>query len=188
MTKILLVLVAVIVLLWGGLTLWVQQEGSAFYSTFGEPESARHALIVFDPDPFYNLDEQVCEGFAKGLAESGKWQVQVASVARARSLRPEVDLYVLCANTYNWAPDQALTYYIEEELDLADKEVVALTVGSGSTARAQRLLEEQLQEKGAAVLASEAYWLMRPNDEERMEEENVVVAVDRAKTLGRGVE
>lgn len=27
-------------------------------------------LIVYDPDPFYNLDEKLCRAFAKGLAKN----------------------------------------------------------------------------------------------------------------------
>lgn len=183
--RILLLVIVAIGIIWGSLTLWVQQEGGAVYASFGNPEAERHGLIVFDPDPLYNLDEQVCEAFAKGLVESGAWQAEVVSVARAGALQPEGDLYVFCANTYNWAPDRAIRNFIQDQDNLSGKSVVALTLGSGSTARAQRLLEELLQEQGADVIESDTYWLMRPNDEERMEEGNVVVATDMARNLGK---
>ena len=182
-----LVLIGIIGIMWGGMTLWVQQEGEAIYASFGNPEAEKQALIVFDPDPLYNLDVQVCEAFAKGLVESGKWQAEVISVARMGLSKSQADLYVFCANTYNWAPDRAIRNFIQEQNDLKAKSVVAFTLGSGSTARAQDLLEGLLEEKGAKVIESASYWLMRPNDEERIEERNVAVAVDKAENMGKEI-
>ena len=61
--------------------------------------------------------------------------------------------------------------------------MVAITLGSGSTTRSKRLLEAALREKGTRLLASETYWLLRPNDESRMEEPNVQVALEKTRRL-----
>ena len=64
---------------------------------------------------------------------------------------------------------------------------MAITLGSGSTERAQRLLETRLLEKGAVLIASKSFWLMRPNAETRTDKPNVAIAVEMAKTLGNSV-
>ncbi|MCB0632902.1 MAG: hypothetical protein R2824_34145 [Saprospiraceae bacterium] len=174
-----------IAVIWGLLTLIAELPGGSKIFDFGVEENQPRAMVFYDPDPFYNLDEQVSKGVAEGLVEEG-WQVKVATVKAAKAMNVDADLYVFCANTYNWAPDWAVTGMIRRT-DLAGKPVVAITLGSGSTYRSKRILEARIQQKQANLIDSETYWLMRPNDEERMDERNVAVAVDMAHRLGRKV-
>lgn len=184
--RITLKIIVGIALFWGILTFFVQGEGPAFSATFGEPEAERTALILYDPDPFYDLDAQVCLGMGEAISQEG-WRVQVSSVKDARKTSDrDFDLYIFCANTYNWAPDKALVQLIEDWPHLQGKRVLAIALGSGSTARAQRLLEEVLQAREVNLLDSRSLWLMRPNDENRMEEKNVDVAVSIAKMWAKG--
>ena len=60
-----------------------------------------------------------------------------------------------------------------------DKAAIAITLGSGSTSRSKRMLEDYINGTGAELIASRTYWLLRPNDESRMDESNVAVACDR---------
>jgi hypothetical protein len=62
-------LLLMVVVVWGLLTLWVEAEGPAKSQTMGNPASDTKALIVYDPDPLYNLDEKVCKTFGKTLAQ-----------------------------------------------------------------------------------------------------------------------
>lgn len=175
-----------LVFLWIVLTLLAQRNGAEQVMVMGRSNVVAKALLVYNPDLFYNLDEQVCKAFAEGLSNQG-WQAKVATVAAAERLVNEpFDLYVFCANTYNWAPDRPITTLIDA-LDLKEKPVVAITLGSGSTERAQRLLETRILEEGAVLIASKSFWLMRPNDEARTDKPNVVIAVEMAKTLGNSV-
>ncbi|NND52266.1 MAG: hypothetical protein HKN54_07660, partial [Flavobacteriaceae bacterium] len=41
--------------------------------------------------------------------------------------------------------------------------------------------------KGVELLGSEMYWLLRPNDENRMKDKNVEVAKDQAKAFGKQI-
>ncbi|MBX2874272.1 MAG: hypothetical protein KTR30_19285 [Saprospiraceae bacterium] len=176
--------VATILTCWVILTLWAQINGPGFVQRLpAEDEGARQALVVYDPDPIYNLDEQVCRAYAQGLNEEG-WQVVIASVNAARTLPGTFDHYTFCANTYNWAPDLSICNFIENRKDLFQKPVLAITLGSGSTARAQRILEQKILKQQAVLVNSVSYWLMRPNDESRLDESNVEVAKDMAYTLG----
>lgn len=173
--------------LWVMLTLFVQMKGVENVQVIGASVNGPKALVIYDPDPFYDLDQQVCIGFAEGLAEQN-WLVVVATVAAAENLRDTAyALHAFCANTYNWAPDRAVRKFIRKSDALKGQSVVAFTVGSGSTQRAQRLLEEELKGKNANLLNSISLWLMRPNDESRIEESNVAVAVDMARTIGKEV-
>ena len=173
-----------IAIIWALLTLIAEFSFKKKINMISDSEAAHTALLVYNPDPFYNLDEQVCEGFARGLGQLG-WQSKVATVSSAYTLIEEdFDLYVFCANTYNWAPDWAISGFIKKTDQLEEKQVAAITLGSGSTQRAKRILEDLIEDKEAHLLGSRTYWLMRPNDETRLEESNVKVAVEMATDFG----
>jgi hypothetical protein len=92
-----------------------------------------------------------------------------------------VNLYVLCANTYNWAPDWAINRYVKSHSLLANKKVVAITLGGGTTARSKKLFENIIMSKNANLIDSKTFWLWRPNDESRMNEKNTKVIIDIVK-------
>lgn len=170
---------------WTALTLYVERPGPPKQWEFNNNHHTTKALIVFDADPFYNLDEQICLSFAKALSENG-FNVRVATVAAAASInKTDHDLIVYCANTYNWRPDWAITDYIEEQsLPSENRNVVAITLGAGSTESAKKRLEEVIVNQGGKLLGSYALWLWRPNDEQKMEQPNVDVAVEMAYAWG----
>lgn len=167
----------IVAAIWVGLTIWVEGEGAARKWELASVNIKGTAVVVFDPDPIYNLDELVCQSFAKALTKNG-WQVTIATVAAARSNDTAFDLYVLCANTYNWTPDRTIVKYIKSTL-LNNKSVVAITLGAGSTKQSQRKFEELIKQKGARLIASRSYWLWRPNTEEKTEGSNVHAAIEK---------
>lgn len=173
-----------IAILWIILTILAERKGAANTIIIGELNSVSRSLIVYNPDLFYNLDEQVCTSFAKGLKEEG-WSAKLATIAAAEMIKDTFDLYVFCANTYNWAPDWPTSRFIKRHGNLEKKNVLAITLGSGSTKRSQRLLEQKLREKKANILDSQVFWLMRPNEGASTERSNVKVAVENAYELGR---
>lgn len=169
---------------WTALTLWAESAGPKRSWKLGNQAAKKRALIVYDPDPFYNLDEQVCRSFGQALADNGM-QVTVATVkAVGDSPNQPIDLYVFCANTYNWAPDWSVRNFIQTHGPLSGKSVVAITVGSGGTASAQAALEKLLLDRKARLLDSRPLWLLKPNDESRGQESNVAVAVSMAYAWG----
>jgi hypothetical protein len=176
----------VILILWTVLTFWVQYAGDEKTETFGNKNFATKALIIYNPDPIYNLDEQVCKGFAEGLAENGIL-AKVTTTKLASEDTVVYDLYVFCANTYNWAPDWRTLSLIKRYPHLQNKKVVAITLGSGSTSRAKRIVEEAIMGRKAILIGSETYWLLRPNDEKRIKEKNNRIATDMAKHFGRSI-
>jgi hypothetical protein len=174
-----LVLLAMV---WTALTVYVEQKGPAKQWTFGT-DHGKVALIVFDPDPFYNLDEQVCLAFGKVMSTHGV-KVTVATVAAAEEFNDKAryDVVVYCANTYNWRPDWAITNYIEEYPAMnPEAAVVAITLGAGSTELSQRKLEETITNSSGTLMWSYSLWLWRPNDESKTDESNVDVAVIMAR-------
>ena len=171
-----------IAVLWILLTLFVEQYGAAKSWPVINPTASKHAMIVFDPDPFYNLEEQVGRAFGEGLVERG-WRVKMITVREAIRDTANFELYVLLANTYNWAPDRGITGFVHKYGPLEQKQVVAITVGSGSTGRAHRLFREHIQSRGCRIAAEAEYWLMRPNDESRLDANNVGVACQMAREL-----
>ncbi|MEO6285366.1 MAG: hypothetical protein ABIN80_09410 [Dyadobacter sp.] len=170
--------------IWTFLTFWAEGTGPERSWKMGSQTAKKRALIIYDPDPFYNLDEQVSRSFGKALADEGM-QVTVATVAAARHLDNQpVDLYIFCANTYNWRPDWAVSNFIEKEVVLDGKSVVAITLGGGSTEASQQILEKLIVENKGKLLDSRSVWLLRPNDESKMNQSNIEVAVSMAYTWG----
>jgi hypothetical protein len=166
--KIVLFILGSIAILWIILTILAERKGAAKTIFIGELNSTRRALIVYNPDLFYNLDEQVCTSFALGLGDGG-WG------------------YVFCANTYNWKPDRPLTQYIINHPNLEKKNVAAITLGSGSTKKSQYLLEKHIKQKKGRLLDSKSYWLMKPNKEEPTKKSNVKIAVESARSFGKKI-
>jgi hypothetical protein len=172
---------------WTFLTVFAERAGPKRSWRMGDQTAKKRALISYDPDPFYNLDEQVSRSFGQALADQGM-QVTVATLAAAgRFDNQPIDLYVFCANTYNWRPDWAMSNFIEKQVALTGKSVVAITLGSGSTEASQKALESLLVAQKARLLDSRSLWLLKPNDESRMNEANVDVAVSMAYTWGEEI-
>ncbi len=173
--------IAFLLLGWLIMTLWVEQEGSIRSMELGSLENGKVACVIYDPDPIYNFDQQLCEAFAQALADRG-WKVNVSTVAAAQQWQStSFDLYVLCANTYNWSPDWAICNFIETKASLKDKKVAAITLGAGSTGRSQREFETLIRSKKAILVDSRSFWLWRPNDEGLLQESNVILALNLAR-------
>jgi hypothetical protein len=173
---------------WTALTIYVETAGPSREWILQSESSTRNAIVVFDPDPFYNLDEQICISFGKALSENG-FKVQVATVAAAKQFKStEIDVIVYCANTYNWRPDWAITNYIHNSEELyTGKKCVAVTLGAGSTESSQKHFEQVITNAGGKLIGSYSLWLWRPNDETKMESPNVEVAVAMAYDWGKQV-
>ena len=175
------------IIVWATITVYVEKTGPEKQWTL-EGSDTRTALIVYDPDPFYNLDEQVCLAFGKSLADNGI-TVTIATVAAAQSLKKRAyHVVVYCANTYNWRPDWAITNYVEAYPPTKNNTpVVAITLGAGSTQSSKQRFERTIKKSGGVLIASYTLWLWRPNDETKNQPSNVDVAVAMAHKWGTEV-
>lgn len=118
----------------------------------------------------------MCRAFGEALADSGV-SGMVATVAAAKELHGEhFNVYVFCANTYNWRPDWSVTHFIQQDVMIKARPVIALTLGAGSTQWSQAAFEKVITARGGMLIESKSLWLLRPNDETRMEEDNAEVA------------
>ena len=177
----------VIALIWLGLTIYVQLPNGEYQETFGSENAPQHALILYDADPFYNFDQQISTAFAEGLAEQA-WQATVSTIKSIREHEhADYDLYVFCANTYNWEPDWTMSHYLRTEIDLNNRAVVAITVGAGSTARAQRSLDYKIEKAGGLLVDSRTFWLARSNGENEQSKSNMEVARDQCRSWARSI-
>lgn len=184
--RVMFIIVAVILCFWMLLTLWVQYSGKQKLTYVGNINAPRKALLVYNPDPIYNLDEQVSLSFAAGLAEYGFYS-KIATIDFAKIDLEDYDLFVFCANTYNWAPDWLVTNYIEDRPNLENRNIIGITLGSGSTGRAKRLLEKAIKSRNSNLLDSKTYWLLRPNDDDRIKDKNTEVANDLVKAWAKEI-
>lgn len=179
--KLILYTVIVISIGWVSLTIIAERPGPERSWTYGDQHSATKVIVVYDPDPFFNLDERVCRSFGQALGEKGM-TAKVLSVAAAREIQLfPYDVYVFCANTYNWGPDLAVTNFIKEQKTLNNKPVIAIILGAGATSLSGERLEQLIVDHNGKIIDSRAVWLMRPNDESRLNESNVQVAVSKVR-------
>ena len=88
-TKIILKVILVFLLLWIIIALMVETEGPYRKTEIGRQTSTNKVLIVYDPDPFYNLDQQLCESLGNVLANNN-FNVTIASVAAVNQLNTDV--------------------------------------------------------------------------------------------------
>ena len=170
-----------ILFVWLALTLTVEMPGPMKMTSMGPADAPQKALIIYDPDPFYNLDEQVCKAVAEGLADQ-RIQSTIATVESAPTIQEgQFDIVVICANTYHWRPDWTISQYLRNQTALKGQRVIAITLGPGSTYSSQKALERLLAKKQTYVIGSRSFWLIRPNDESRENEKNIQVARSQAK-------
>jgi len=182
--KWILIFLVPVLIFWGLLTLWVEKEGPYDKLELGIVNAPKKALIVYDPDPFYNLDQQVCETFGTVLADNN-YKVTIATVIAAKEITPTVkdfDLYVFCTNTYNWYPDWAVKRFIEQKIDLTNQNVIAITLGAGATSHSQKVLETLIENKKGKLIDSKSFWLLKPNDESQSKTTNVKEALEMTKS------
>lgn len=151
------------------------RKGEAIVWETGDKTASRRAILIYNPDPFYNLDEQLCKTFAATLSDRD-WYAQVLTVKASEAINlTQADLLIFCTNTYNWAPDTVIMDFLETQ-NLDDLKCAAITLGMGTTDRAQRILEETIEARGGELLASKAYWLGKPNAEPGVVAPNVHIA------------
>jgi hypothetical protein len=110
------------------------------------------------------------------------FNVTIAMFATVKDTKTtDYQLYVFCANNYNWEPDWALCRDIEKQMTIAGKEVIAITVGTGSTNYSQKVFKKLIKRTKANLLGSKSFWLWKPNEESRTKESNLKVAVEISK-------
>lgn len=108
----------------------------------------------------------------------------IVTVSAAKELHlstNKYELYVFCSNTYNWYPDWSISRFIETQIDLKEKKVVAITLGTGSTSHSQKTLEILIKNKGGNLVDSKSFWLWKPNNDSKNDKTNVKKALEMAK-------
>lgn len=160
----------------------VQLEADYAIQELGGPGPAR-ALILYHPSRDAGFSQDLSTALAGGLRASG-FAVARATLTAETPARPDgYGLVAVVSNTYYWAPDLPTLHYLRRAR-LDGIPAVGLIGGAGATGRSERLLREALRNAGATVLETRSFWLWRPNDEERLDEPNRVVALDLARRLG----
>lgn len=163
----------------------VQIPSSPNLESLGGGNKAK-ALILYHPSRDAHFTDDLSIAIANGLKSAG-FSVDRTTLNLSTDNSPnEYSLIVIVSNTYYWTPDLPTLWYLRRA-NLKGVNVLAVIAGAGSTDRAKRLLEDSLQASGANIVASRAYWLLRPNDESRMSEPNRSVALEKASLLAHDI-
>lgn len=160
----------------------VQREAAPEQQALGGA-GPRKALVLYHPSRDARFSDELSLALAAGLKDAGL-AVERATLTAALPSQPQgYALLVVVSNTYYWAPDLPTQHYLARAR-LQGQAAVGVIGGAGATARSQRLLEEALRASGAQVLGVRSWWLMRPNDENRLSEPNRAVALEKARAFG----
>jgi hypothetical protein len=185
--RMLALIIGVILFLWTVTTLWAQWSGaSKVVQSSPEATVTKRICIYYNPDPIYNLDEQVCMHMMQTL--SAECYVEVRTTQSGVSSE-DFDAFIFCANTYNFAPDWGVTGVMSRLKEKTrGKTVGLLTLGAGSTGRAERLLKKSALPHDEANVLEKTIWLMKPNaDEVQSREDNLKLAKEMAAEFSKAV-
>lgn len=165
------------------LTVWVEREADYVLEPLAEGGDAR-ALILYHPSRDAGFSDELTIALAAGFQAAG-FSVDRATVTRETPDRwQDYDLMGVVSNTYFWMPDRPTLRYLRRAR-LDGIPVIGIMGGAGSTGRAERILAARLEDTGAEVIRTRSFWILRPNDETRMDEPNRSVAMDLARELAR---
>ena len=166
----------------GVVSIAVELEADDVQQALGPPGRAK-ALVLFHPSRDARFSDDLSLAFAQGLQAGGMGVDRATLTQHAPASAQGYALVAVVSNTYYWTPDlPTLRYLGRARLDGVP--AVGLIGGAGATGRSQRLLDEALRGSGAKVLQTRSFWLLRPNDETRMNEPNRAVALDIARRWG----
>ena len=168
-------------------TLWAQWSGKSEVIQSGmEKLNVARICIYYNSDPIYNLDEQVCKQMLDALANES--YVELRTTQSGVSL-DEFDAFIFCANTYNFAPDWGVTNAMGKLKDKTRGRTVGLlTLGAGSTGRAERLMKKASIPLNAQLVLESKIWLMKPNKEDVISrEDNLNAAKEMAVQFAQEV-
>jgi len=162
-----------------GVSVAVEREAQYVREELGGPGPAR-ALVLYHPSRDATFSDDLSLAVARGFQEAGLGVVR-ATVTRDTPAHPEgYAVIAVVANTYWWTPDlPTLRYLRRARFD--GTPVVGLIGGAGATGRSERMLGEALRATGGTVVGTRSFWLLRPNDETRMDEPNRGVALELAR-------
>jgi hypothetical protein len=182
---ILLGLFALGVVAIAGITIWVQREAPHKRETLYEGK-AQKALVLYHPSRDAHFSEDVSIAVAKGFHDIGmSVDRETMTEATAAAHRGYAFLAVI-TNTYYGSPDRPTLRYLERAR-FGNTPTIGLTLGSGTTDRAQRILNEKLRRASTNTIDVRSFWISRPNDENRLQEPNRAVAVEMARTWAKQV-
>lgn len=161
------------------LTVYVEREAEFQLEPLGGSGKAR-ALVLFHPSRDAHFSDELSMSVAAGFKAAG-FSVDRATMTRDTPAAPEgYSLVAVVSNTYWWTPDRPTIQYLGRA-KFNGVRTIGLIGGGGATARSQRLLGQALRSAGADVRQTRSFWILRPNDESRMQEPNRAVALQMAR-------
>ena len=182
---ILLGLLALGVVAIAGVTIWVQREAPHKRETLYEGK-AQKALVLYHPSRDAHFSDDLSIAVAKGFHDTGM-TVDRETMTEATPPNPEgYAVIAVVTNTYYGSPDRPTLRYLERAR-FSDTPTIGLTLGAGTTDRAQRILDDKLKRASANVLDVRAFWISKPNDESRLQEPNRAVAEEMVRTWATAV-
>jgi hypothetical protein len=80
--RVLVVTIVIISIFWMILTYWVERKGTPYKEVLLGLDGGSNAVLLYNPDPIYDFDHQICSEFARGLQSKG-WNATTMTVAQS---------------------------------------------------------------------------------------------------------
>lgn len=167
-------------------TLWVEWPAAPRRETLYPGRgtgAAERALVLYHPSRDAGFADALSLAVAAGIAASGMAVDRATMTDDLPGDAGGAALVVVVSNTFWFRPDWPTGRYLARAR-WPGQPVLGLIGGAGSTEAAARRLHDGLAATGAEVIDVRQFWRARPNDETRMNEDNVAVALAMAQTLG----
>jgi hypothetical protein len=165
----------------GVVSVWVERESDYTLGRLGGAGEAR-ALVLYHPSRDAHFSDELSLAVARGFLKAGL-AVDRATTTSATPDRPTgYAVVAVIGNTYYWTPDLPTQRYLRRAR-FDGLPVLGIMGGAGATGRSERMLDEALRRAGGSIVATRSYWLLRPNDEARIDEPNRARALQNAEAL-----
>jgi hypothetical protein len=178
--------IAAVAVLAAAVTIWVEWPAPPQRETLHPGTGAaggKRALVLYHPSRDAGFSDALSLAVAEGIAATGMAVDRATMTDALPADAGAAALVVVVSNTFWFQPDWPTSRYLARA-KWPGQPALGLIGGGGSTARAARLMRDRLAATGAEVIEVQQYWRARPNDETRMDEDNVAVAMQMARTLG----
>jgi hypothetical protein len=184
--KLLFEIFIVILVALAYITIRCQMEKSSEIEVLYKSSGPR-VLIIYHPSYIDRFQQELTAAFAEGAAAHGVGVDRIT--AQKGILTPELleqyKAIVIGTNTYYWMIDRPSTRALKSLHSLKHKTCYGLITGFGATENATSELNEYFKNLECEEQVVSSFWVMKPNDESRLDEDNKSVAIENARFLGK---
>jgi hypothetical protein len=154
---------------------WYVQREAPFEARIPSQDETPRALILYHPSRDARFSDDLSEAVARGFETTGLHVDIMTTTSQSPDQPRDYVLIAVVANCFFGRPDRPTLRYLAHA-DLTGMQTIGIISGSGATDSAQAILHQALAKAGASVIEVRPFWIKRPNDPARSDQNNRKVA------------